>query len=102
MSHAYESAVDLGDGIGHVAASALRDGIEDALQGCVEPGEEATVSVDSDRRLTVVVRTESEMGDNEASLLREAIADVLQAAAEGGEVFTVGEFVLRDEASPAP
>lgn len=99
----YEATLTLNVDIGHMAASALRDGAEDALQGMLEPGESVSVELVSGTQLDIHFDSYRELGDMEEIGLRDALEDVLQGAvdADRGETVSVGQFTAVDVASPA-
>ncbi len=102
MAYGYEARVTLGGGIGHVAAAGVRDALEDALSGAMEPGEEASVGQVSDRELRLLFRMEREMGDLEADMLRGAVEDALRSCENPGEAFALGSFELVESPGLAP
>lgn len=102
MTYRYEAKVTLGDGIGHLAAAGVRDALEDALAGAMEPGEEAAVGQVSDGELRLSFRMEREMGDVEGDMIRDAVEDALRSCANPGETFAMGEMELVEGPAMSP
>lgn len=102
MTHEYASRILLPEGIGHIAASTVRDAIEAIVPDGAEPGEEVHVTQDGERELTLVLRSEVELGDNAGTLLIDAVRDVVRGCLEPGETVEVSPFEARDALGSIP
>lgn len=100
----YEMKIDLSAKIGHMAASRLRDSIEEMTQGAVANNEEISAELVSASQILLHVKAPEEIGEQASVGIRDAINDALSGAldVDAGETANVGDFVMKSYPATTP
>lgn len=96
----YQTLIKLPAGLGHIAASRLRDGMEELTAGCLDDGETLETELLSDHEVKVTLILNDELGRYSADMIREVLESVLYGALGPDATVEVGPFEQVDSPSP--
>lgn len=99
--YSYELDIDLGDEVGAIRASGIRDYVAAMMDEAVMGEETFEVEMVSEREIRVRLSTPFDLIENDAKALKDAVLEALYENMSASEMASVGSFRMIDCPKPA-